>query len=183
MTSGHGIGKSIRGRVIKLAQNGIDTDVIAPGEWLLKGFGDPNLETLRPHVFESIRPQLNEIVKPGDVFVVGRNFGAGSHREAAVQIFQIWGVQAVIGESLARLWFRNAIAAGFPAFQLPGVTQMFDEGETIEIDLAAWTVSNPARDATRSIRPFPPTVVRMLEAGGMIALLKQRIAEHRAGEF
>lgn len=174
--------KSIRGRVVKLADDGIDTDVIAPGEWLHKGAGDLRLENLRPHVFESIRPGLNEFVRPGDVFVVGRNFGAGSHRESAVQIFQIWGVQAVIGESLARLWFRNAIAAGLPVFQLAGVIEMFEEGDTIEIDLTHWSVSNPAREKVRPLQPFPPTVIQMLEAGGMIPLLKRRMVELQAGQ-
>lgn len=163
------------GRVIKLDRDNIDTDVIAPAYWLRLGAGEKNLETLLPHAFEAIRSDLPSLVQPGDVFVVGRNFGAGSHREQAVQILQLWGVQAIVAESLARIYFRNAIGAGLPAFNLAGVTELFEEGEQIEIDMERWRVSNPARGEHRDLSPFPPTVLRILEAGGIPALVKDRI--------
>jgi 3-isopropylmalate dehydratase small subunit len=172
--------RTIRGRVIKLDRNNIDTDVIAPAYWLRQSMGERGLETLLPHAFEAIRPELHRIVQPGDVFVVGRNFGAGSHREQAVLILQRWGVQAVVGDSLARIYFRNAIGAGLPAFNLAGVTGMFEEGDQIEIDMERWTVSNPARGWSRDLQPFPPTVLRILEAGGIPALVKARVEQQLA---
>jgi 3-isopropylmalate/(R)-2-methylmalate dehydratase small subunit len=167
--------------VVRLAFDDVNTDVIAPNEFraLLKE-GDHTLAALRPHVFRDLRPGLDQFVQPGDVFVVGKNFGAGSHREEAVRIFQVWGVQAVIAESAARIWFRNAIAAGFPAFEMPDATKMLGEGDQAEIDLKGWQIRNLTTGASRSIPAFPPTVMRMLSAGGMLPLLKQRLEEEKA---
>lgn len=169
----------IQGRVVRLAFNDVNTDVIAPNEFraLLKE-NDHTLAALRPHVFRTIRPGLDDFVQPGDIFVVGKNFGAGSHREEAVRIFQVWGVQAVVTESAARLWFRNAIAAGLPVFELANATSIFSEGDQIEIDLQKWRVRNIDRmDAGHPVASFPPTVMRILTAGGILPLLRQRLQE------
>jgi 3-isopropylmalate/(R)-2-methylmalate dehydratase small subunit len=125
---------------------------------------------------EAIRPGLDSFVKPGDVFVVGKNYGCGSHREPAVQIFKVWGVQAVVTESAGRIWFRNAIAAGLPVFQLKNATKIFDEGDQIEIDLKNWCIRNATKmGEPHPVAPFPETVMRILEVGGMMPLLKQRM--------
>ena len=88
----------IRGRVIKMPFNDVSTDVIAPNRYRATSGEDRELTALRPWVMGALRPGLNDIVKPGDIFVVGRNFGLGSHRETAVRIFKIWGVQAIVAE-------------------------------------------------------------------------------------
>src|SRR5712671_3821894 len=178
------------GRVVRLPFDDVNTDVIAPNEFraLLKE-GDHTLAALRPYVFRDLRPGLDQFVQAGDIFVVGRNFGGGSHREEAVTIFQVWGVQAVVTESAARIWFRNAIAAGLPVFELPQATKLFGEGDQIEIDLQQWRIRNLTSNATdQSISSFPPTVMRILSAGGILSLLKRRLdgesmrsAEHLEG--
>src|SRR5258708_18497800 len=124
----------MRGRVVRLPFHDVNTDVIAPNEFraLLKE-GDRNLEALRPYVFRDIRPGLDQFVQAGDIFVVGRNFGAGSHREEAVTIFQVWGVQAVVTESAARIWFRNAIAAGVAGFEVPDGDELLGEGDPLQM--------------------------------------------------
>src|SRR6267142_2314562 len=97
----------IRGRVVRIALDDVNTDVITPTEYrYAQPDGDKELKLLRPHVMEAIRPGFDDYVKPGDVFVVGKNFGCGSHREPAVQIFKVWGVQAMVVETAARIWFR-----------------------------------------------------------------------------
>jgi 3-isopropylmalate/(R)-2-methylmalate dehydratase small subunit len=170
---------SMRGRVVRLPFHDVNTDVIAPNEFRAQlKEGDRTLAALRPHVFRDLRPGLDQFVQAGDIFVVGRNFGAGSHREEAVTIFQVWGVQAVVTESAARIWFRNAIAAGLPVFEMPGATEVFGEGDQIEIDLLEWRIRNLTTKRTdQSIASFPPTVMRILSAGGILPLLKRRLDE------
>jgi 3-isopropylmalate/(R)-2-methylmalate dehydratase small subunit len=167
----------ISGRVIRLPFNDVNTDVIAPGEYRANVEDDDHLLTaLRPHVFEAIRRGLDDVVQPGDVFVVGKNFGCGSHREPAVQIFKVWGVQAVVVESAARIWFRNAIAAGLPVFELKGATNLFNENDQIEIDMTEWQIRNLTSESPLyPVARFPQTVARILDAGGILALLKQRV--------
>src|SRR5215217_6655369 len=50
----------IRGRVIKLDQDTIDTDLISPSIWQRQALGDPELKALRPHALESVRPGLDD---------------------------------------------------------------------------------------------------------------------------
>jgi 3-isopropylmalate/(R)-2-methylmalate dehydratase small subunit len=172
----------MRGRVVRLPFDDVNTDVIVPNEFRAQlKEGDHTLAALRPHVFRDLRPGLDAFVQPGDIFVVGKNFGAGSHREEAVRIFQVWGVQAVVTESAARIWFRNAIAAGLPTFEMPGATSLFREGDQIEIDLQQWRIRNLTTGATEQpISSFPPTVMRILSAAGILPLLKRRLDEESA---
>jgi 3-isopropylmalate/(R)-2-methylmalate dehydratase small subunit len=164
------------GRVVRLAFDDVNTDIITPGEFRLQvADDDHNLTALRPHVFRAIRPGLDAEVRPGDIFVVGKNFGCGSHREPAVQIFKVWGVQAVVTESAARIWFRNAIAAGLPVFELPDATKLYSENETIEVDMADWRLRNLDRKTEQPIAAFPPTVRNILDVGGILSLLKSRV--------
>jgi 3-isopropylmalate/(R)-2-methylmalate dehydratase small subunit len=167
----------IRGRVVRLPFDDVNTDVIAPSEFRMQiKENDRMLTALRPHVMRDLRPGLDEFVRPGDVFVVGKNFGSGSHREEAVRIFQVWGVQAVVTESAARLWFRNAIAAGLPVFELENATKLFGEGEEIEIDMREWQIRNLSRaKESHPVAQFPQTVMGILNAGGILPLLKNRI--------
>lgn len=172
----------MRGRVVRLAFDDVNTDVIAPNEFRAQlKEGDHTLAALRPHVFRDLRPGLDQFVHAGDIFVVGKNFGGGSHREEAVRIFQVWGVQAVVTESAARTWFRNAIAVGLPVFELPNATRLFSEGDEIEIDPQAWRIRNLTTNAAdEAIPSFPPTVMRILSAGGMLPLIKRRLDEEAA---
>jgi 3-isopropylmalate dehydratase small subunit len=165
----------IRGRVIKMPFNDVSTDVIAPNRYRATTGEDRELKALRPWIMGALRPGLDEIVKPGDIFVVGKNFGLGSHRETAVRIFHIWGVQAIVAESAARLWFRNAIAAALPVFQLKGVMDLFEEGGQMEIDLKNWCIRNTKRASEEHrINPYPPTVMRIIDEGGILKSLKKR---------
>jgi 3-isopropylmalate/(R)-2-methylmalate dehydratase small subunit len=169
--------ETIRGRVIRLAYNDVSTDIITPQEFRsLVADSDHELLPLRPHVFRAIRPGLDAVVKAGDVFVVGKNFGCGSHREQAVQIFKVWGVQAVVVETAARIWFRNAIALGLPVFELADATTLFDENDTIEIDLNSWQIKNLTRnDHGRPISKYPDSVMNIIDSGGILPLLKKRV--------
>jgi 3-isopropylmalate/(R)-2-methylmalate dehydratase small subunit len=174
----------LAGRVVRLPFDDVNTDIIVPGEFRLQvADDDHNLTALRPHVFRAIRPGLDSYVKPGDIFVVGKNFGCGSHREPAVQIFKVWGVQAIVAESAARIWFRNAIAAGIPVFDVENATKLFSEGQGVEIDMQSWTIRNTDNGEERSIASFPDTVMNILNAGGILSLLKTRVETQFAPKF
>jgi 3-isopropylmalate/(R)-2-methylmalate dehydratase small subunit len=175
--------KVLRGRVIRMPFDDVSTDVIAPSAYRAKGGEDRELTELRPHVMAALRPGLDEIVKPGDIFVMGKNYGLGSHRETAVTIFHVWGVQAVVTESAARIWFRNSIAKALPVFQLKDALKLFEEGDQMEIDMNKWSISNLSKKAPANpIEPFPPTVMRIMDAGGMMPLLKQRVEAEFPGQ-
>lgn len=50
----------------------------------------------------------------GEIIVAGTNFGCGSSREHAAITLKGIGVGAIIAESFARIFFRNAVNLGIP---------------------------------------------------------------------
>ena len=85
----------------------VDTDQLAPGAYMKS-----SLEELASHCLERLNPDFAKQVQSGDIVVGGRNFGAGSSREQAVQSLLQLGVTTVIAESFAGIFQRNAFNLG-----------------------------------------------------------------------
>lgn len=91
------------------------------------------------------------------------------------------GIQAVMAESVSRLFLRNSINAGFPVIACLGVTSLVEEGDEIEMDLRAGTVRRT--EALDGLR-FPPLpddspAMQILSAGGLIPYMKRRLGLDR----
>jgi 3-isopropylmalate/(R)-2-methylmalate dehydratase small subunit len=157
----------IVGRAWKYGDN-INTDVIFPGKYTYT-VTDP--ADMAAHALEDLDPTFASQVQPGDVVVAGRNWGCGSSREQAVTCLKAAGVGAVIAASFARIYYRNAINAGLPAIVCPAAAAAIESGQTVTIDVAAGRITCPAGVFT--FPPFPPSVQRILNDGGLIAHLKK----------
>lgn len=62
--------------------------------------------------------------QPGDIILAGKNFGAGSSRQQAVDCFRALGIGAIIAESYGAIYKRNAINSGLPIVSLPDLTAL-----------------------------------------------------------
>lgn len=149
----------------------MSTDHIIAGKYL--GTTDPAV--FAEHAFEAVDPTWSKKVKPGDVIVAGVNFGCGSSREQAPVALKTLGVSAILADSFARIFFRNAINLGFPVLECPGLRGKVTSGETIEIDLTKGEVLTAKGEAVR-FKPLPPNVLEILESGGLVAKLKRELA-------
>ncbi len=83
---------------------------------------------------------------------------------------------AVVAESFGRIYFRNSIAIAFPNVVCPGVTGTFEEGENLELDLATARVRNVTRGIELQGRPYAPEMLRIIDKGGLLNVLKEWIA-------
>jgi 3-isopropylmalate dehydratase small subunit len=156
----------IKGRARLLGDN-INTDTNCSSKYLP---GKDNAFVAQ-HAFEKIAPGFAAAFKPGDVIVAGKNFGINSSREQAVHVMHLMGVAAIVSHSFGRQFFRNTINNGLPAFECE--IDDIAEGDEIELDLAAGTVSVAARGIRRTVPVLPPAVRQILAEGGLIKFLQK----------
>lgn len=168
--------ETISGRVWVFGDN-ISTDLMMPGAIIygaMAGRMDP-AETV-PFCMSANRPGWYKGVRPGDLVVGGRNFGVGSGRPAYMPLRAL-GVQAVIAESVGRLFFRNCINGGFLVLACPGITDLVSEGDQLEIDLTAGVARKAGTDRAlcfpRLPHDSPP--MQILRAGGLVPFMKARL--------
>lgn len=147
----------------------VNTDVIFPGKYTYTVQHGP--AALARHALEDLDPSFATGVRPGDVIVAGRNWGNGSSREQAVTCLSACGLRAVIAESFARIYYRNAINNGLLALTCPGVVELARSGGELLLDLDAGELVIAGE--TLRLAPLPLSVRRIVEAGGLIASLVQ----------
>jgi 3-isopropylmalate/(R)-2-methylmalate dehydratase small subunit len=153
-------------RVWKFGDN-INTDLILP----IIAFYLPYQEQAR-YVFSANRPGWVDQMKPGDIILAGKNFGMGSSRPAARSLVTL-GVGCLVAHSINGLFFRNAVNWALPAMECPDIQDAFEEGEVAEVDFDHSTVRNITRGKLLQSRPVPPSLVNVVKAGGIYALLEK----------
>ncbi len=155
--------KTISGNVQIFAQDDIDTDLIIPAKYLTTS----DSVELAAHALEAIGGEkLHKAKNP--IVVAGNNFGCGSSREHAVWALAGVGVQAVIAESFARIFFRNSVNFGLPTFVLPEASKKFAENDEIEIDVENSKIKNLTQKTEFGFEPLPEFLNNIVEAGGLL---------------
>ena len=158
----------LTGKAFKFGDN-ISTDHITPGRLAhLRS----NLPELAKHAMEDADPGFASRVMAGDFIVAGSNFGLGSSREHAPLAIKLAGVSAVLAKSVARIFFRNAINLGLPVLLCD--TDKIDNGDTLEIDLKAGTVSDITNGSQLTFSKITRVMGDILDSGGLIPYIQER---------
>jgi 3-isopropylmalate/(R)-2-methylmalate dehydratase small subunit len=152
----------------------VDTDVIAPGRYMKHG-----IDQIARHCMESLDAGFAGAVRKGDVVVAGRNFGAGSSREQAPEALKHLGVAALVAESYAGLFYRNAINLGLPAV-VCAQAKRIRAGDEISVDAESGQIENRTTGETLAAEPIPAFLMQIVRDGGLLAHLEKRLRAERA---
>jgi 3-isopropylmalate/(R)-2-methylmalate dehydratase small subunit len=158
----------VQGKAIKLGDN-INTDFIISGRYK---FQITDIKELAKHIMEDIDPDFPKKITPGDsVLVAGKNFGMGSSREQAPLVIKGAGLNAVLAQSFARIFFRNAFNIGLLLIETD--TDRISENDRVSIDLDKGVVKNLTRGVDLPIKPLPPFMQELLKEGGLVNYIKK----------
>ncbi len=164
------IHQPMRGRAWKFGDS-VDTSQLAKG-----GSQIADDEDMKGNCLRALRPEFSQQVKEGDLLVAGKNFGCGSSRQTAVQALQACGIHAVLAESVARIYRRNSIALALPTFAVPGITELVNDGDQLEVDYDAGVVRNVTTNRELPIARFPGSVEQIYELGGISQVIVKKLA-------
>lgn len=147
----------------------LDTDAIAPGRYMKFG-----IEEIARHCLEALSPSFAAEVRPGDVVVAGKNLGAGSSREQAPEALKHLGVAALIAESFAGLFYRNAINLGLPAVVCPRARRI-RAGDDLRVDFENGAILNVTTGERLACEAIPAFLMQIIRDGGLLPHLEKRL--------
>jgi 3-isopropylmalate/(R)-2-methylmalate dehydratase small subunit len=177
----------ITGKAYVLGDN-IDTDQIIPAEYLKmnpavpeerKFFGmyaligvpeaqaglpQGNVRFVRDHEFRS----------DYSIIIGGKNFGCGSSREHAPLALAEAGIQCVIAEFYARIFFRNSVNGGYlvPLETEERLVNEVRTGDELEVHLRDGYLLNKTTGKRHALQPLGD-VLPIIEAGGIFQYAKE----------
>ncbi len=161
----------IKGKAHKFGDD-VNTDVIYPGKYTYMQLEPKEMAI---HAMEDICAEFYKNVSMDDIIVAGKNFGCGSSREQAAACLKYAGISAIIAHSFSRLFFRNAINFGLLAITHPKASDFIQQGNTLEIDYKSGIIRTKGSEF--SFSPYPELVQGILEAGGLIPYLKDKLTK------
>ncbi|MEW6329558.1 MAG: 3-isopropylmalate dehydratase, partial [Candidatus Micrarchaeota archaeon] len=150
----------------------IHTDLITPGRYNLST--DP--KELARVAFIEHRPEFAREVRKGDVIAAGRNFGCGSSRETAVLALKACGIGAVLANSFARIFYRNAVNNGLLVIQTNA--GKINDGD--EVEIVGARIKNKTSGESFGVE-IPRVVSFMAREGGILKFLKRHSIEELQG--
>lgn len=161
--------KIVSGKVVVVGNN-IDTDQIYPGRYL--ELTDP--AEIGRHCLCGVDETIAESFPHGGIVVAGTNFGCGSSREHAPISLINMGAAAVLADSFARIFFRNAINLGLPVIICKGISKHVETGDSLILDLDKGTVTVEKSGQILLIEKPGDQAEKILAAGGIKPLMRER---------
>jgi 3-isopropylmalate/(R)-2-methylmalate dehydratase small subunit len=157
--------KIVRAKVWKFPEN-VNTDQIIPNRAY---YFAP--EDQLPYIFDAMRPGWVDQMKKGDIIIAEKNFGMGSSRPAARNL-HLLGVGCLVADTINGLFYRNSVNFGLPAMECPGVSALFEEGQTAELSFEDFSVKNLDTGESLQAQVVPESLLHILMAGGLYPLLE-----------
>lgn len=166
--------KVLTGQIIVVGDN-IDTDQIYPGRFL--AITDP--KEIGSHCLRGVDESIASTFPQGGFVVAGRNFGCGSSREHAPIALLAMGAKAVLADSFARIFFRNAINLGLLPIICKDLHTKVKAGQTLTLDLEHYVVTVQEPGESFPCEKLGSQAMKILGAGGIKPLMRARFAKKK----
>ncbi len=178
----------IKGKAYVVGKD-IDTDQIIPAKHLVYSLSDPEERKLYgryamsglPDALSGLPKGHIRFVEEGEdqssykIIVGGKNFGCGSSREHAAVCLQIAGIDAVVAESYARIFYRNVVDGGFfvPFEAEDHLNQEIATGDELEIDVNRGILKNLTKGKQYGLNPLGD-IIEILKAGDVFEYARKK---------
>jgi len=131
-----------------------------------------SIREMAEHVLENLNPDFAKHRQPGDILIAGRNFGCSSGRALAVKALRATGIGCVVAELFSRTFYRNAGEIGLPMLEASGIHDLVETGDRLRVTITSGRIENLT--SGKSLQSSPPSqfMLEMVQAGGLIPLLK-----------
>ncbi len=162
----HDLPVVLEGRVWIIDRDNIDTDMIFHNRYLTV----TDISEMGQYTFDNLEgyEYFAKEARPGDIVITGKNFGAGSSRQQAVDCFKSLGVQAILARSFGAIYERNAINAAFPVLTYDDLSGLeIRQGDTIRLNLQSGEVENLRNGEKGQVHPFSEVQMEIYQNGGL----------------
>lgn len=155
----------IEGKVWVIPIDNIDTDMIFHNRHL----AITKIEEMGKYAFGNLKgwEDFPQKAQRGDIIITGKNFGAGSSRQQAVDCFKSLGIGAIIAESFGAIYERNAINAAFPILT-GNLKENFRNRDFIKVDFSSGKVTKISTGEIFQIKPFSDVQMNIYKRGGLL---------------
>jgi len=157
----------VEGKVWIIEEDNIDTDMIFHNRYLTI----TDINEMGQYAFDNLAgwEDFAKKAEPGDIIITGKNFGAGSSRQQAVDCFKSLGVQAIVAQSFGAIYERNAINAAFPILTYNDISALeLQQRDDVKIDFLAGTMTNIKIGKTVEIGKFSKVQMEIYQRDGLL---------------
>jgi 3-isopropylmalate/(R)-2-methylmalate dehydratase small subunit len=148
----------------------INTDMLFPGKYTYTCSTAPEI---LPHLLEDLDPTFAKKVEKGDLIVAGANFGCGSSREQPALGLVAVGLEAVVGKSFARIFYRAAINQGLLLIECAEAVDAYREGDSVTLEPSAGTITVAGK--CFNYPAVPRAILAIREAGGLLEYTRTKL--------
>ncbi len=143
----------------------IDTDMIFHNSHL----HITDINEMGKYAFGNLKgwEDFSKRAKKGDILVVGKNFGAGSSRQQAVDCFIALGISAILAKSFGAIYKRNCINSGLPILEYPEDVKIGDTGDKVLVDFKTGEIKNLTKNLFIHAKPFSKVQMEIYQAGNL----------------
>jgi len=156
----------VEGRAWVIKKDNIDTDMIFHNRYL----SITDISEMGKYTFDNLKgyEDFSKKAKPGDIVVVGKNFGCGSSRQQAVDCFKSLGISLIIAESFGSIYERNAINNAMPILVCEDIFNKINDKDKISVDFKTGLINNITQNKIIKAKPFSKSQLDIYLKGGLL---------------